>query len=67
VAYFPKKTGNSINDKWFRKAPNQLLRLEPGAAGLVDVIRVIDCGDGEQRVWLRADAAEQEALVFVRP
>jgi hypothetical protein len=67
VAYFPKKTGNSINDEWFRKAPNRLLELERGAAGLVEVVRVIDCSDAGQRVWLRADTTEQEALVFVRP
>jgi hypothetical protein len=67
VAYFPKKTGNSINDEWFRKAPNRLLELDRGAADLVEVVRVIDCGDAEQRVWLRADTTEQEALVFIRP
>ncbi len=67
VAYFPKKTGNSINDEWFRKAPSRLLELERGAAGLAEVVRVIDCGDAGQRVWLRADTTEQEALVFLRP
>ena len=29
VAYFPKKAGNSIDDEWFRNAPNRLLELEP--------------------------------------
>src|ERR1035437_2200701 len=67
VAYFPKKTGNSINDEWFRKAPNRLLELESSAASLAEVVRVIDCSDAEQRVWLRADTTEQEALVFLRP
>jgi hypothetical protein len=67
VAYFPKKTGNSINDEWFRQAPNRLLELERGAAGLAEVVRVIDCSDAGQRVWLRADTTEQEALVFIRP
>jgi len=28
---------------------------------------VIECGDAGQRVWLRADTTEQEALVFIRP
>ena len=67
VAYFPKKTGNSINDEWFRQAPNRLLELERGAAALAEVVRVIDCGDAGQRVWLRADTTEQQALVFIRP
>ena len=67
VAYFPKKAGNSINDEWFRNAPSRLLELDPGAEGLAEVVRVIDCGAAEQRVWLRADTTEQEALVFVRP
>jgi pyruvate, water dikinase len=67
VAYFPKKTGNSINDQWFRQAPNRLLQLEPGAIGLAEIVRVIDCDDAEQRVWLRADTTEQQALLFIRP
>ena len=67
VAYFPKKAGNSVNDAWFRQAPNRLVELDPGAAGLAEVVRVIDCGDAGQRVWLRADTTEQEALVFLRP
>ena len=37
------------------------------AAGLAEVVRVIDCSDAGQRVWLRADTTEQEALVFSRP
>jgi pyruvate, water dikinase len=67
VAYFPKKGGNNINDEWFRQAPNRLLELESGAGELAEVVRVIDCGDAGQRVWLRADTTEQEALVFLRP
>jgi pyruvate, water dikinase len=67
VAYFPQKTGNSINEEWFRQAPNRLLELDPGASSLAEVVRVIDCSGTGQRVWLRADATEQEALVFIRP
>ncbi len=67
VAYFPKKAGNSINGEWFHQAPNHLLELEGGAVDLTEVVRVIDCGDANQRVWFRADTTEQEALVFVRP
>jgi pyruvate, water dikinase len=67
VAYFPKQTGNSIDDEWFRQAPNRVLELTSGAAGLAEIVRVIDCGDIGQRVWLRADTTEQEALVFIRP
>jgi hypothetical protein len=67
VAYFPKKTGNSIDDEWFRKAPNQLLKLDSSAAGLAEVVRVIDCAGAAEHVWLRADTTEQEALVFLKP
>jgi len=66
VAYFPKKAGNRINDEWFRAAHNRLLELDSGAAGLAEVVRVIDCGDAAQPVWLWADTTEQEALVFLR-
>ena len=65
VAYFPKKVGNSINDEWFRGARNRLLELEPGAKALAEVVRVIDCSDAGQPVWLRADATAQQALVFI--
>ncbi|HOX58139.1 MAG TPA: PEP/pyruvate-binding domain-containing protein [Candidatus Paceibacterota bacterium] len=66
VAYFPKKSDNSINEEWFRQAPNRLLSLDPGAAALAEVVKVIECGGASQRVWLRADTSEQEALVFIR-
>ncbi len=66
VAYFPKKAGNSIDDAWFRNAPNRLLELEPEAGALAEVVRVIDCTDVRQPVWLRADATAQQALVFTR-
>jgi hypothetical protein len=66
VAYFPKKAGNSIDDAWFRNAPSRLLELEPGATALAEVVRVIDCGDAGQPVWLRADTTEQRALLFTR-
>jgi hypothetical protein len=66
VAYFPKKAGNQIDDAWFRKARNHLLELTPGAGSLAEVVRVIDCADAGQTVWLRADTTEQRALVFMR-
>jgi hypothetical protein len=66
VAYFPRKTGNQIDDAWFRNAPNRLLELVPGATALAEVVRVIDCADAGQTVWLRADPTEQRALVFMR-
>jgi hypothetical protein len=66
VAYFPKKAGNSIDDAWFRTAPNRLLELEPGAAAFADIVRVIDCLDRAHPVWLRADATAQQALVYTR-
>jgi len=66
VAYFPKKAGNSIDDAWFRNAPSHLLDLEPEAGVLAEVVRVIDCAEVGQPVWLRADATAQQALVFTR-
>jgi hypothetical protein len=41
-----------------------LLELVPGAAALDDVVRVIDCDQRPDGVWLRADATAQSALVF---
>lgn len=65
VAYFPKKVGNSIDDEWFRSAKSRLLELEPTASALAEIVRVIDCRDAGQPVWLRADATDQKALVFL--
>jgi pyruvate, water dikinase len=65
VAYFPKKAGNSLDEEWFRRAPSRLLEIEPNAAALADVVRVIDCNDDAgQPFWLRADSTAQQALVF---
>ncbi len=64
VAYFPSKSGNQLDTEWFRTAPNRLLELEPGAGALADVVHVIDCDATGGRMWLRADATAQEALVF---
>jgi hypothetical protein len=66
VAYFPRKAGNSLDEDWFRTAPSRLLELEPNAGALAGVVRVIDCGDAGQPVWLRADTTAQQALVFIR-
>jgi hypothetical protein len=67
LAYFPNKSGNRLHDDWFRSAPNRLLHLEPDAARLAGVVRVIDCADAHPRVWLWADTTEQKAAVFTRP
>ncbi len=64
VAYFPRKAANHLDAAWFRAAPNQLLKLEPEAGAYADIVRVIDCETTGSRVWLRADATAQEALVF---
>jgi len=64
VAYFPKKTGNSIDEAWFRNAPSRLLELEPSAGTLEHVVRVIDFREGDEPVFFRADAQAQEAVVF---
>lgn len=66
VAYFPQKAGNNIDAAWFRNSPSRLLELEPAASDLADVVRVIDCDDHGQPVWLRADTTVQRALVFTR-
>jgi hypothetical protein len=64
VAYFPKKSGNFLDVDWFRNAPSRLLELDPAAAALEHVVRVIDCQDVGGTVFLRADATAQEAVVF---
>lgn len=64
VAYFPRKTGNSVDAEWFRTAPSRLLELEPTAGALEHVVRVIDCREAGATILVRADAAAQEAVVF---
>jgi hypothetical protein len=64
VAYFPRKSGNFLDVEWFCRAPSRLLELDPIAAALEHVVRVIDCKDVGGEVFLRADATAQEAVVF---
>jgi hypothetical protein len=64
VAYFPKKADNFLDVEWFRSQPNRLVELEPSAAALGDVVRVIDCGGEGCNVWLRTDATAQSSVVF---
>lgn len=64
VAYFPRKSGNALDEDWFRSAPSRLLELEPTAGALDNVVRVIDCAAMGGGVFLRADATAQEAVVF---
>ncbi len=64
LAYFPRNSGNYIDSAWFRAAPNHLLKLEPDATRFADIVRVIDCADIPGRIWLRADATQQESLIF---
>ena len=66
VAYFPKKAGNSLDSDWFRSAPSRLLELIPDATALAEVVRLIDCREAGQPVWLRADAMAQEVLLYTR-
>jgi pyruvate, water dikinase len=67
VAYFPRKSGNSIDDHWFRRVPSRTLELAPGVGSLAEVVRVIECDNEGPHVWLRADVTAQQALVFSRP
>ena len=64
LAYFPQKTENFLDVDWFCRAPSRLRDLEPTAAAMEDVVRVIDCDTNPGGVWLRADATAQSALVF---
>jgi hypothetical protein len=64
LAYFPKKTNNTLDVEWFKNAPSRLLDFEPGAGALANVVRFIDCDTLSGHVWLRADATAQEAIVF---
>ncbi len=64
LAYFPKKSGNTLDTEWFKSAPSELLKLEPTATALDDVVRVIDCTNIPGGIYLRADATAQEAVVL---
>lgn len=64
LAYFPRNAGNTIDRDWFQGAPNRLLELDPTAAALADIVRVIDCADLPGRIWLRADTTQQSSIVF---
>ncbi len=64
LAYFPRNAGNSFDAAWFRSAPNRLLALCPEATRFADIVRVIDCADLPGRLWLRADATQQQSIVF---
>ncbi len=67
MAYYPKKTGNLLDAEWFENAPNRLTDELAAAAAFADVVRVIDCREESEPVWLRADAIEQQADVFTTP
>lgn len=66
VAYFPQKAGNSLDSDWFSTAPSCLLELIPEATALNDVVRLIDCRQSAQPIWLRADAIAQETSLYPR-
>lgn len=66
VAYFPQKQGNTLNTDWFASAPSCLLDLIPGAGALSEVVRLIDCRQSPQPIWLRADTLAQETLLYPR-
>jgi hypothetical protein len=64
IAFFPRKSDNFLDAEWFRTAPSCLLELDPSAGALEHVVRVIDCSTLSGGIYLRADAAAQEAVVF---
>lgn len=66
VACFPDRAGNEVDEAWFLDAPNRLADLEAEAAGLEDVVRVIDCEPPECELWLRADPAARRAVLYRR-
>jgi hypothetical protein len=68
MALFPQQQRNYLNERFFLESPNRLLDIVPGAAQWQEVVRVIDTKDvldGERGVLLLADAAEQQARIFV--
>lgn len=64
LAYFPRRSGSFLSLEWFNAAPNRLLDLAPDAAWAESIVRVIDCATDPNRLWLRADATAQTAVVF---
>jgi len=66
LAFFPGREGNLLSKDFFEASPNRLVELLPDAAGLQDVIRVIDCPPARPAV-LNADSLHQHVLLFRRP
>jgi len=67
LALFPNREGNSLNQKFFDKAPNRLLELVPRASTYAHVIKVID--RPREHDWrvikLNANTLNQKAVCYL--
>ena len=66
LALFPKKKGNHLNTDLLERLPNRLAEILPDAAGLSDVLRVIELSHIQRDKVLRlyADALKQAAVCY---
>jgi pyruvate, water dikinase len=64
MALFPGAEGNSLNEDFFRNAPNRFKELLPGEDALSDAVRVIDMAQipGEPLLRLNADTPAQKVM-----
>ena len=68
MAIFPGQRCNHLNERFFLDAPNRLCEMVPSAARWQKVVRVIDSKEvvgPDRAVLLLADAAQQEARIFL--
>jgi hypothetical protein len=67
-ALFPSKSGNSLDESFFRDAPNRLESLLPQAANWSNVLRVIDAADlpGGRCVQIHANNNEQKVVFYLQ-
>ena len=65
LAIAPEKNDNQLNDARLQELPNQLVKLLPGAAEWVDVIRVIDAPDQGRYMYLNVDSMKQRAICYL--
>jgi pyruvate, water dikinase len=66
IALFPEKSGYMLNESLFKKLPNHLLNILPGATSWEETICVINTDDlkKENEVMMYVDTISQKGLLF---
>jgi len=69
LAFFPDRDENTWNRSFFEESPNRLADLMPSAAGMADIVRVIDPADlpDVKAAHLNANVLTQTAVCYVEP